>query len=150
MISFVSFHFMLSYEASFLLCKTALLWLFLWGWGGGVYESFYVQVLHSVLEKSWIIMIFQWFFIYDSTVQLEKGSSTFLTLRCTVIPPINGHPQNQKKWPLKRGVGLWDVKNGRPQDQKKWPLKRGVCLWDVKNGQQQDQKKWPLKRGVCL
>ena len=29
----------------------------------------------------------------------------------TVEPPISGHPRDQKKCPLKRGVRLWEVKN---------------------------------------
>ena len=29
----------------------------------------------------------------------------------TVKPPVSGHPLDQKKWPLKRGVHLWEVKN---------------------------------------
>ena len=29
----------------------------------------------------------------------------------TVKPPVSRHPQDQKKWPLKRGVCLWEVKN---------------------------------------
>ena len=29
----------------------------------------------------------------------------------TVEPPISGHPQDKKKYLLKRGVRLWEVKN---------------------------------------
>ena len=29
----------------------------------------------------------------------------------TVKPPLSGHPWDQKKWPLKRAVFLWEVKN---------------------------------------
>ena len=29
----------------------------------------------------------------------------------TVKPPVSEHLRDQKKWPLKRGVRLWQIKN---------------------------------------
>ena len=38
---------------------------------------------------------------------LKINNSVLLLLK----PPVNGHPQDQKNLPLKRGVRLWEVKN---------------------------------------
>ena len=34
-----------------------------------------------------------------------------MTHKDTEEPPVSGHPRDQKKCPLNRGVRLWEVKN---------------------------------------
>ena len=60
------------------------------------------------------------------------GVTTNQRHKFTVEPPISGHPQDQKKCPLKGGVRLWEVKNvafvcSWEHDQ----VTRGVCLREV-------------------
>ena len=42
---------------------------------------------------------------------LIRISTKKRTYSTTVKPPVSGRLQDQKKWPLKRGVRLWEVKN---------------------------------------
>ena len=57
----------------------------------------------------------------------------------TVEPPVSGHPRDQNKCPLKRGVRIWEVKKFNVEfvcmfvagNLTKCPLMRGVRLWEV-------------------
>ena len=42
---------------------------------------------------------------------LPKFATSFVQRIYIVKPPVSGRPRELKKWPLKRGVRLWEVKN---------------------------------------